>query len=233
MVKKIDLERVREELTRLEDNIIISLFNRIQFRLNKKIYIPGRIEIPNYKGSFLDFLFSGTEKLHASAGRYLDQEEHPFYSDTPTDTIIQRKVEDIGLKRTVNLNPKIKKLYLEALPLICQSGDDNKYGSAAIADINCLQNISRRVHIGEQVAEAKFQEDPEGYIKFIRTEDREAILRKLTNTNVEKMILSRVKEKGERYNINPKFIWKFYKEKIIPLTKEVEVRYLIKRIDDK
>ena len=229
MTEKIDLERIRKNLIRLEDNIIISLFNRTQFKLNNKIYISGAIEIPNFDGSFLDYLFRGTEKLHASAGRYIDQEEHVFYLDTPQTSIIPRKVDDIGLQRRININQEIMFTYLDALPSICEEGDDNKYGSAAIADITCLQHLSRRIHMGEQVAEAKFQDDPEEYKRLIKLKDVNGLMEKLTNREVEKKILERVKLKGERYYVDPQFISNFYENKIMPLTKEVEIEYFMKK----
>lgn len=67
------MQRIREELVRLEDNIIIFLFNRTQFKLNEKIYTPRAIEIPDVDEIFLDFLFKCTEKIHASARRYVER----------------------------------------------------------------------------------------------------------------------------------------------------------------
>ena len=59
--------------------------------------------------------------------------------------------------------------------------------------------------------------------------NRDGIEKRLTDLSVEEAIFRRVKEKGERYGVNPKFIANFYKEKIIPLTKKVEIDYLLKR----
>ncbi|MEK6890593.1 MAG: chorismate mutase [Nanoarchaeota archaeon] len=228
MTKEFDLSKVRKDLVRLEDTIILHLFERAQFKTNKVIYVPGGVEIPGFDGSFLDYLFEGTEKLHARAGRYLDQEEHPFY---PIDgeALARRRIDDLGISRKVNVNDKIKKIYLEVLPLICEEGDDNKYGSAAVVDIHCMQAISRRVHMGEQVAEAKFREDPEGYSKFIIAGDRENIRTKLRNLKVERDNLERVRVKGERYGIDPEFIASFYDQRVMPLTIEVEIDYFMAR----
>ena len=88
-----DIENTRSKLRRLEDTICISLFERSQFRLNDIIYKPDRIPIPNFNGSFFEYLFSETERVHASAGRYIDPEEHPFFIK-PSSPIIPRK-EDL------------------------------------------------------------------------------------------------------------------------------------------
>ncbi len=225
MNQKVDLNRVRNTLRELEDNIIISLFRRARFKLNNKIYVSGEVEIPNFDGSFFEFLFRGTEKLHAQAGRYQDPEEHPFYKNLPS-SVVKRTVTDVGIRKKTNFNDELLKIYMKALPTICKIGDDdNTYGGAAIADINCLQNLSKRVHIGEQVAEAKYQQDPTGYDKLIRAGNTAGIMEKLTNQKVEAEVLERVKSKGARYHVNPDFISEFYEKKVIPLTKKVEVEY--------
>ena len=41
------------------------------------------------------------------------------------------------------------------------SGDDGNYGSAAVCDIAVLQALSKRIHFGKFIAEAKFQSERE------------------------------------------------------------------------
>ncbi len=220
------LEEIRKKLLRLEDTIIHSLFDRSQYKFNNIIYTQGGIEIPGFNGSFFEYLFEGTEKLHDSAGRYIDSEQHPFFI-TPQKPLISRKIDDRGIESKVNSNDKILSAYMENLPIICEDGDDNMYGSSALADINCLQTISQRVHIGEQVAESKFRENPNEYIKLIRSKDTDGLTSKLRNIKVEEEVLERVKTKGERYGIYPTLIYNFYKRNIIPFTIEVEVKYFL------
>ena len=39
----------------------------------------------------------------------------------------------------ININPAIKRMYLsKLLPVIARPGDDNQYGSSAVADVACL-----------------------------------------------------------------------------------------------
>lgn len=40
---------------------------------------------------------------------------------------------------------------------IAAPGDDGNYGSAATLDVLCLQALSKRIHYGKFVAEAKFR----------------------------------------------------------------------------
>lgn len=231
MDSALDLEKViRPKLARMEDSIILALFERAQFKTNDIIYVPSGIPIPNFEGNFFEYMLYGTEKLHACLGRYVHHEEHAFSSNLP-EPITSRKKDYCPIKKiNINLNQKIKQVYFEAIQDICEHGDDNQYGSSAACDITCLQALSRRVHYGQLVAESKFQQDEEKYSGLIKAKDRQGIIKKLLDKNAEKKILERVKEKGKRYNVDSKFIANFYKNKIIPLTIEVEVEYLLQRL---
>lgn len=66
-------------------------------------------------------------------------------------------------QNSININTKVKAMYLEELlPGITREGDDNEYGSTAVADVSCLSALSRRIHYGKMVAEAKFMYDGRG-----------------------------------------------------------------------
>jgi chorismate mutase len=230
MDNQVDLEEVRSKLIRLEDNIIFSLFERAEYKTNNIIYIPGGIKISNFDGSFIDFMLKGTEELHSKAGRYLDQRQHPFFEGLPQPVTLRRKEEPIVSERIIiNKNPEIKKVYLESVHLFCESGDDNQYGSSAELDVRCLQNLSKRIHFGAFVAENKFRKNKEEYTELALNGDFNGIEEKLRDRKVEKNVLDRVKQKGEKYNVNPTFIQGFYRDRIMPLTITVEVEYLIKR----
>lgn len=232
MTEKIDLDKLRGKLRILEDTIIHALFERTHFKRNKKMYIPGGIEIPDFKGSFLDYMLYGTECLHAKAGRYLFPDERAFFDNLP-EPIISRSVEGSPLRSVnINVNDRIKSMYLDALSSICEKGNDGQFGDSAVWDIACLQALSKRVHYGTYVAESKYQQDSEGFSKLIQARDVEAIIEKLRDEEVEKQVLARVREKGERYYINPNFIKAFYRDNIIPLTIDVEVEYLMRRGTD-
>lgn len=62
----LDLGNIRYTLIRLEDTIIFSLIERAQFPLNPSIYIPGAVPLPNFKGSFLDWLLTEVEQTHGT-----------------------------------------------------------------------------------------------------------------------------------------------------------------------
>jgi chorismate mutase len=228
--KEISLEEVRQKLVRLEDSIIFSLIGRSEFKTNKIMYLPGGVEIPDFEKSFFDYLLFGTEKLHASAGRYLDKTEHPFSEGLP-DSLVQRKIEACPLPENININrnTEIKIIYLNQIPSFCEEGDDNQYGAAALMDIRGLQDLSRRIHFGMFVAESKYQQDPEGYTRLVEDKNVRGVVEKLRNIQVEEKVLNRLKEKAERHGFNSDLICNFYRNHVIPMTINVEVEYLFKR----
>ena len=150
---------------------------------------------------------------------------------------------------SINLNNRLKDIYIrEILPLICSSSDDGNYGSAATKDIEALQLLSRRIHFGKFVAEAKFK-DPQWhhqYVSLIQNQDADGIMQLLTNRTVEEKLLVRVKRKALIYGqeiddqsandatdlkIPLQVVSDLYEKYIIPLTKDVEVAYLLRRLD--
>ncbi len=66
------------------------------------------------------------------------------------------------------MNDSIMDIYLsKIIPSICEQGDDQQHGSSVNADVAALQAISKRVHYGKFVAEAKFLQSPELYLNAI------------------------------------------------------------------
>jgi chorismate mutase len=191
-------------------------------------------------------MFIETEKLHSKVRRFTSPEEHAFFPSLLPVPILPAldfpnllKVE----KSLVDVNAEIMPWYIgKILKRLCAPGDDEQHGSSVLCDIMAMQAISRRVHMGKFVAESKFAEDPDGYISLLNAGDVEGVLRLLTNVEVEKRVLRRAYLKAstygqdlngdtEGYKVDPMLIADIYREMIIPLTKDVEVRYLFRRIN--
>jgi len=243
----LQLEGIRSVLIRQEETIIFAFVERAQFKHNPVIYLPGGISLPGFSGSFVDYLLRGTETLHATVRRYTSPDEHPFFSDLP-EPILPVLESDAPIRKTsININSRIKTVYETAIiPSMCGNGDDQQYGSSAVCDVACLQALSKRIHYGTFVAEVKFSEHPEDYRALIARRDRDALLRKITNAEVEARLLRRVERKattcgqeiddgsgreaaGTTCKIQPELVAEIYRRWIIPLTKEVEVDYLLAR----
>jgi len=126
--------------------------------------------------------------------------------------------------------------------------DDGNYGSAATLDVEVLQSISKRVHYGKFVSESKFAEDPASFIPHIVQRNSEALEALITKPDVERKLLLRLRKKaatyaqdivdGDSQDVNFKAskidvdgVVDLYESYIIPLTKEVEVDYLLCRLD--
>ncbi|CAG8713961.1 155_t:CDS:2 [Rhizophagus irregularis] len=133
--------------------------------------------------------------------------------------------------------------------------DDQNYGSAATKDVECLQALSQRIHYGKFVAEAKFL-DPKlqpKYIEHIKNRDVKELENLLTDKRVEEALLKRLRRKAliygqdisehgglnldnmqttEQLKINVDVVVELYEKWVIPLTKEVEIEYLLIRLDE-
>jgi len=133
--------------------------------------------------------------------RYTSPDEHPFFPDkllTPVLPLLD--YPPVIKPNSININKQIKTLYLEKiLPQICKEGDDQQYGSSANCDINVLQALSKRIHYGKFVAEAKYQEKPEYYQKLIPQLAVDEIRQSLINKAVEQRLLERVERKASTY----------------------------------
>ena len=239
------LDTIRSHLIRQEETIIFALIERAQWLRNPRIYEPGGLEIPEPAMSFFDYFLRETERLHARVRRYSSPDEHPFFDDLPEPVLAPMDFTPSIRENAVNHNAIIRRVYLEEmLPLVCEAGDDGNYGSAATCDVNVVQALSKRIHYGKFVAEAKLRGDREGYMKLINAGDREGVAELLRNRAVEARILKRVALKaatfgqdiderpsGDCLKVDPEAIVTIYQRWIIPQTIAVEVDYLMLAAD--
>ena len=196
------------------------------------------------------------ESLQSLIRRYESPDEYPFFPDAIQKPILPPlKYPQILHPNDVDVNDKLKKSYVDVfLPAVCKdfgrserAEAQENYGSAATCDISCLQALSRRIHFGKFVAESKFQSETEKFTKLIKNADREGIADAITNLAVEKKVLERLALKARTYGtdpyigangqenqgkINADAVVAMYKDFVIPLTKEVEVEYLMQRLED-
>eukprot|EP00730_Choanoeca_flexa_P003479 TRINITY_DN11419_c0_g1_i2.p1 TRINITY_DN11419_c0_g1~~TRINITY_DN11419_c0_g1_i2.p1 ORF type:complete len:464 (+),score=84.16 TRINITY_DN11419_c0_g1_i2:254-1645(+) len=209
--------------------------------------------------SFLEYFLKETERVQALLGRFNAEDENAFFPALAPASMLPPRGSTTFLKpNSINMNDKVLTMYLEhILPAICPPGDDGHYGSSANADIIVLQAISKRVHYGKQVAEVKFREQREAYTNLIEKGDADGLMALLTNAVVEAKLLKRVRLKAATYGqdiqvtsdakpadlatpssatsfkIDPAIPEKIYRELLIPLTKDIEVVYLLQRLDYK
>jgi chorismate mutase len=243
------LESIRATLIRQEETIIFALIERAQYRRNAVIYDPRHLKLRNVYGapiSFLEWMLIETEKLHSKVRRYASPEEHAFFPHFLENAILPKlEYPDILMNDSINVNSEIYRWYIQRiLDRMCVPADDEQYGSSALCDISVLQALSRRVHYGKFVAESKFLSDPEKYTEYAKEGNTAAIITALTNSDVERKVIRRAFAKASTYGqdvtdtgethlalkVEPMLIADIYRDMIIPLTKDVEVRYLYNRV---
>lgn len=240
------LASVRDNLIRLEDSIIFALIERSQFKQNLCVYDPKRWNIPEWNGDFADYFLHETERICARVRRYTSPDEHPFSlpSELPRPILPPASYPNTLVKNEININSEIREHYrTKVLTNICSQGDDGNYGSTAVCDVTCLQQLSKRIHYGKFVAEIKFLDNKDVFTQLIMANNEEAddeIMKLITNSKVEEQVIKRVGHKMENYSakisskqnslLEPKHLQDLYKEFIIPMTKVVEVKYLKQRL---
>ena len=239
----LQIDNIRAALNRLEETIIFALIERAQFKLNEIIYKQGAFGADiSADESLVGYLLHETERIHARMRRYTAPEEAPFHDDLPQPVLPTRSDPDSPIRpNSINVCHEIRRAYeKETVPVLCDPGDDGQYGSSSVCDVTCLQAIATRVHFAKFVAESKYRENPSTLDELIRTRDRDGLLSLITDTDVEQAVLDRVNSKARTYGqepgtetarsrINAGIVTDLYRCWIIPLTKEVETRYLFER----
>ncbi|CAO2816335.1 unnamed protein product [Amaranthus hypochondriacus] len=252
--ESLTLDGIRQSLIRQEDSIIFSLLERSQFCYNAETYDPDAFPLPGFHGSLVKYMLKETEKLHAQVGRYASPDEHPFFPDDLPETLLPPMQYPQVLHpfaHSININKQIWDMYFkDLLPRLVKEGNDGNCGSSAVCDTICLQALSKRIHYGKYVAEAKFRASPDVYTAAIVAQDKEKLMNLLTYEAVENAVQKRVEMKSKifglevpvdpdmaeeeskpAYKINPILIADLYGDWIMPLTKEVQVEYLLRRLD--
>jgi len=243
-ISSFDLSIIASQLEGLEETIIYRLIDRAQFAQNAEVYRKGESGFPESELSLFDLRLYYQEYMDARFGRFMVPEERPYHGNLPNP---ERSIdpEAFGFPFTdfnkINLTEDIRKAYLKLVPELCCPGDDGHHGSSVEHDVYPFQAISRRIHFGAfYVAESKYKNNAEEYTKLITENNREGIIQLLTRKEVEQKILERVSQKvayAQKYintqvrgRISEKAVLSFYRESIIPLTKEGEIQYLFNRV---
>jgi chorismate mutase len=244
MNEQLLLENIRGVLIRLEDTIIFSLLERAQFRQNAVVYARGAMQGIPAGDSLMGYVLHETEKVHARIRRYTSPDEAPFYDDLPEPVLPPLNYSDCPIHpNQVNLTSGLREVYEERIvPHICDEGDDGQYGSSCVCDCACLQDMARRIHTGKFVAESKLRADPDRFLPLVRGRNVQGLMTAITDTTVEARVLQRVFRKAGAYvsdlageslrpKLSPERVADVFSRWLIPMTKHVEVQYLLERGD--
>lgn len=158
------------------------------------------------------------------------------------------------VQESCKVNQRLLEIYRKRmLPALCEDGDDGNHGSTAVQDVHCLQTMATRIYYGLFVAESKFRSETEKATALIKAKDRDGLTAFITKPDVELKNIQRVilkartfsqdikaGEQGQlapissvdtKYKINPEFIGTVFRDFLMPLTKDVEVEYLLTRLE--
>ncbi|XP_066325062.1 chorismate mutase 2, cytosolic-like [Miscanthus floridulus] len=257
--EQLSLAAVRDALVRLEDSVVFALIERARHPRNAPAYAPAaaggghslveffvrEAETLNREGKLLPF--------HASlAGHYQKPDDVPFFPQDLPSPLFRTKTSPKVLHpfaSLVTVNDAIWKMYFdELLPLFTVDGDDGSYAQTVALDFACLQVLSQRIHIGKYVAEVKFKDAPQDYSRLIKAKDSNSLMDLLTFKAVEEKVKKRVEKKARTFGqnvilednatagdseckVDPKVLSKLYDQWVMPLTKDVEIEYLLRRLD--
>ncbi|WVZ12534.1 hypothetical protein V8G54_017064 [Vigna mungo] len=260
------LDNIRKSLIRQEDTIIFSLLERVQYS-DDSVRDNDGLFSDYFEWTIVEHMIIEKEKLYAKLGRYKSEEENPFFpQQLPRSIVVPQQYPKI-LHRcadSININDKIWPIYFteivpellkarnndecgSIIPELVKAGNNVECGSIAVCDILCLQALSKRIHYGKFVAEAKFQDARSEYEAAIKAKDRKLLLELVTYETVEAIVKKRVELKAKTfgqvvkideenvanptYKIKPSFIPKLFEDIVMPFTKEVQVEYLLRRLD--
>eukprot|EP00262_Sarcandra_glabra_P004528 TRINITY_DN1560_c0_g3_i3.p1 TRINITY_DN1560_c0_g3~~TRINITY_DN1560_c0_g3_i3.p1 ORF type:complete len:120 (+),score=25.20 TRINITY_DN1560_c0_g3_i3:1-360(+) len=116
------------------------------------------------------------------------------------------------------------------------------------ASDRAMRTLSKRFHYGKFIAKAAFLASADIYEAAIRAQDGSQLMHLLTYEAVEATVKERVEIKtriygqevkvdqekdgsSPTYKIKPSLVADIYGDWIMPLTKEVQVEYLLRRLD--
>ncbi|KAL3650911.1 hypothetical protein CASFOL_007314 [Castilleja foliolosa] len=241
----LNLTSLRDLLIRQEDTIVFCLIERSKYPLNRQLYVKDkRLNI-----SLLDIFIYNSEAVQSQAGRYLSETENKFSEKASWPPVSSPKCPPVlyHAGACINRNDQILDYYVNTLlPQIAANGDDDwNYVPTEATDLTCLQALSWRIHLGKFVAETKFNQAPKAYTALIKAQNKTGLSEKLTDTNIEDQIIKRVEEKArvfgqdvgtntsKPFKVKPKIVSDMYLKMVIPRTKDVELGYLLRRLDTK
>nr|GMD83726.1 chorismate mutase 2-like isoform X2 [Ipomoea batatas] len=212
------LDSIRSSLIRQEDTIVFGLIERAKYPTNTPLYNNTSSRFPR---TLFEYFVKRSEALQSKVGRYLSPEEHPFFPDDLPPPLFEPKsqsIEQFLHPISLNVSHEIWDIYLEKLlPLLAKKGDDENYAVTASSDLQLLQ-------------------------------DRDALMKLVTFEAVEEKVKKRVAKKArvfgrqvtldhtdnatETYKVDPPLVSRVYEDWVMPLTKKVEIEYLLRRLDD-
>ncbi|KAK0553757.1 chorismate mutase aro7 [Tilletia horrida] len=255
-----NLTAIRNVLEQMENYILFALLERSQYPLDPSLYtkpVPSQyVDLVGSKkrhGSVLDWYLDQDEASLARTGQWDLPAQTPFTDrkHLPKSAIASPpKYPTVlhGAGANFDVNAALLQTYInQTLPSLqlVQVARGRKSVNPALgptlsADASLLHALSSRTLIGRYVAESKFESNTSLYTDYIRHRDLAALTTLITNKTVEDQNVARVRTKMAVFStggnaeqadqILVDAAGSLYKDVLIPLTKQVEIGYLLGRL---
>jgi chorismate mutase len=219
----IELSAIRTEIGRYTPLIIEAMAKRYAEPLNAPVYRG------NGTDSILDKSLSTLEHYELATGQFQNGRGAPFFS-------LELKGRETIARNTslhpvlVDVNPRLKEEYLSFLSHFFKPQDNGRFFATGNLDAEVLKLLSRRVHLGVYVAEAKYRESMDKYDPLIQANDREGMVTLLTNKAQEEKVLAAVREEASHRKVPPHLMHDLFEVVVIPSTIEAELDLLTWRL---
>ncbi|MCC6931897.1 MAG: hypothetical protein IT292_01395 [Deltaproteobacteria bacterium] len=228
VASKIDINEIRIKLDQLGDHLISLLKHRSRHPRNLGVFTQ---EFAGGKTWFL-YRLQKEQDIDSEFGRYLYPDQHPLIFNkselTPARIVRAIPVVEGLVGVSLDISKKLIPVYQELLEQICIGGEDEtSYGQTAKLDVEILLTLNERIiGLGEQVAQYKVEQNPD----IVISKDKVAIKSQLVVPEREKQVIEQSIAAAQKYAIkNPLAIGDFMK-RVIAITVDVEVDYILSRI---
>ncbi|XP_073128857.1 chorismate mutase 1, chloroplastic-like isoform X1 [Henckelia pumila] len=241
---------IRDTISLQEDTIVNNLWLRSPLGYNADIY-ARKVSSDGFQGSSVERLVRDFENFKVKFGGKYNREERFFFLHNIPNPPLHHTHDEIlhPASYSININPQIWDMYIgKILPRLVKKhgygyGDGDKFMSAELDKV-CLLAISRRIHYSTHVAEASFRAAPDVYEPAIIAQDRALIMDLVMHPAWEEATTRMMKVKFRNFEelrhwdeystddkIDPSLVPDLYGRWIMPLTRQVQVEYLLKRLD--
>ena len=270
--QQLQLDHVRAHLLRQEDTIIFGWVRRGAYLRNSGLLAVGTAGRPaewQPHHSALSWFLEQTERAHAAIGRYRAPDELPFTRQGAEASAATLAVGPAvaappsplpAFADDIDFNAQVMAAYVDViLDEVAEVGeDDSQHGTCLLLDVAALQALSKRVHFGKYVAEAKFRQERALFEPLIARGDTHGVRATLTHPAQEDAVAARVARKaaqmlaneaeaaaslgeggtggngagglGQR-RLTAEAVARLWRDVVMPLTKDVQVAYLMRRLE--
>jgi chorismate mutase len=232
---KIDLSELRIKIDQMNEQIISGLKQRSRYPLNKgvftKEFIANENEKPLNKNTWFLFRLRKEQDIDAQFGRFIYSDQAPmfFKKEELATPLRERKAPKIeGLVNIpIDKSKEILKVYQEILTKICiKKEDEDSYGETVKLDVSNVLAINERVlGLGEMVAEYKIESNP----KIINETNKSKIKEMLVVLKREQEVVQSAKEIALKYGLTQTEDIGNFMQKIIDITTDTEIEYILKK----